>query len=89
MRVLCNANISEGFQPKRDVSIPEMNIRVGSLGPPNLGQSPNKRIILVVFAGRVHGYIRQILIQHWKDKDDEVQVHEMLSRGQNYTKIMG
>ena len=66
-----------------------MNIRVGTLGPPNLGQAPNKRTILAFFAGRVHGYIRQILIQHWKDKDDEVQVHEMLRRGQNYTKLMG
>ncbi|PON77094.1 Exostosin-like, partial [Parasponia andersonii] len=89
IRVLCNANISEGFQPKRDVSLPEINLRVGTLGPPNLGEAPNRRTILAFFSGRVHGNIRQTLIQHWKDKDDEVQVHEKLPSGRNYTKLMG
>lgn len=29
------------------------------------------------------------MLQHWKDKDDEVQVHERLPKGLNYTKFMG
>ncbi|KAF4383726.1 hypothetical protein G4B88_020048 [Cannabis sativa] len=89
IRVLCNANISEGFQPKRDVSLPEINLRVGTLGPPNVGLSPRKRTTLAFFAGRAHGYIRHVLFEHWKDKDDEVRVHEKLPIGQNYSKLLG
>ncbi|KAM6580069.1 hypothetical protein CsatA_003843 [Cannabis sativa] len=89
IRVLCNANTSEGFQPKRDVSLPEINLRVGTLGPPNVGLSPKKRTTLAFFAGRAHGYIRHVLFEHWKDKDDEVRVHEKLPIGQNYSKLLG
>ncbi|KAF4351837.1 hypothetical protein G4B88_009905 [Cannabis sativa] len=88
IRVLCNANISEGFQPKRDVSLPEINLR-STLSPPDLGQVPQNRTILAFFVGRLHGYIRKILFQEWKDKDNDIQVHETLRRGQNYTKLMG
>ncbi|KOM32987.1 hypothetical protein LR48_Vigan01g254300 [Vigna angularis] len=89
IRVLCNANTSEGFQPKRDVAIPEVYLPVGKLGPPNLGQHPMKRTILAFFSGGAHGYIRKLLLKHWKDKDSQVQVHEYLQCGQNYTELMG
>ncbi|XP_007204886.2 probable glycosyltransferase At3g42180 [Prunus persica] len=89
IRVLCNANTSEGFQPKRDVSLPEIYLPYGRLGPPSLGQAPNNRPILAFFAGRVHGPIRPMLLDYWKGKDDEVQVHEKLPKGLNYTKLMG
>ncbi|RDY03553.1 Xylogalacturonan beta-1,3-xylosyltransferase, partial [Mucuna pruriens] len=89
IRVLCNANTSEGFQPNNDVSIPEVYLPKGKLGPPNLGQRPNDRTILAFFAGREHGEIRKILLNHWKDKDNDVQVHEYLPKGKNYTKLMG
>ncbi|KAL2338420.1 hypothetical protein Fmac_012866 [Flemingia macrophylla] len=89
IRVLCNANTSEGFQPKRDVSIPEVYLPVGKLGPPNLSQHPINRSILAFFSGGTHGDIRKVLLQHWKDKDKQVQVHEYLPKGQNYTELMG
>ncbi|KAE9601786.1 hypothetical protein Lal_00040828 [Lupinus albus] len=89
IRALCNANTSEGFQPKRDVSIPEVNLPKGKLGPQNLALHPNNRTMLAFFAGGVHGDIRQVLLQHWKDKDSEVQVHEYLPKDQDYTKLMG
>ncbi|XP_062084194.1 probable glycosyltransferase At5g20260 isoform X2 [Humulus lupulus] len=90
MRVLCNANVSEGFLPIRDVSLPEYNLpRNHKLGPPPLGQSPENRQILAFFAGGAHGDIRKYLFEHWKDKDDEIQVHEYLPKGQNYNEIMG
>ncbi|KAG5113187.1 hypothetical protein JHK82_036456 [Glycine max] len=89
IRVLCNANNSEGFQPKRDVSIPEVYLSVGKLGPPNLGQHPMNRTILAFFSGGAHGDIRKLLLKHWKDKDNQVQVHEYLPKGQNYTELMG
>ncbi|KAL5065181.1 hypothetical protein RYX36_026918 [Vicia faba] len=88
-RVLCNANTSEGFKPKRDVSIPEVYLPVGKLGPPNLGQRPINRTILAFFSGGAHGDIRKLLLSHWKDKDTQIQVHEYLPKGQNYTQLMG
>ncbi|XP_023635868.1 probable glycosyltransferase At5g20260 isoform X2 [Capsella rubella] len=89
IRVLCNANTSEGFIPQRDVSIPEINIPRGYLGPPRLSNSSgHDRPILAFFAGGSHGYIRKILLQHWKDKDEEVQVHEYLAKRKDYFKLM-
>ncbi|KAF6158110.1 hypothetical protein GIB67_014904 [Kingdonia uniflora] len=88
IRVLCNANTSEGFQPGRDVSLPEIYLPFGKLGPPHLNQDPLKRSILAFFAGGAHGHIRKVLLNHWKAKDNEVQVHEYLPKGQNYNKLM-
>lgn len=89
IRALCNANTSEGFQPNRDVSIPEVYLPVGKLGPPNMAQHPDDRTILAFFAGGAHGKIRKKLLKQWKNKDKEVQVHEYLPKGQDYTKLMG
>ncbi|KAL5697895.1 xylogalacturonan beta-1,3-xylosyltransferase [Ranunculus cassubicifolius] len=89
IRVLCNANSSEGFQAKRDVSLPEIYLPFGRLGAPNLAKSISKRTILAFFAGGAHGKIRKILLKHWQDKDNEVQVHQYLPKGQNYTGLMG
>lgn len=87
--MLCNANTSEGFRPGIDVSLPEVYLPFGKLGPPHLGQPPNNRPIIAFFAGGAHGNIRKILFEHWKDKDDEVVVYERLPKGKNYTKLMG
>ena len=89
MKVLCNANTSEGFRSTRDVSIPEIYLEFGTLGPPHQGQPANNRPILAFFGGREHGHIRKFLLKHWKDKDSDVQVHEYLPEGPNYTIIMG
>ncbi|XP_024925409.2 probable glycosyltransferase At3g42180 [Ziziphus jujuba] len=89
IRVVCNANTSEGFRPKIDVSLPEINLPFGKLGPAQFGEAPNNRTILAFFAGGAHGYIRHILLEQWKDKDNEVQVHERLPKGLNYNQLMG
>ncbi|KAK8660916.1 hypothetical protein V6N13_051822 [Hibiscus sabdariffa] len=89
IRVLCNANTSEGFRPKIDVSLPEIYLPFGKLGPPDLSRSPDHRPILAFFAGSPHGYIRKILMDYWKDKDSEVQVYARLPMNLNYTKMMG
>ncbi|TYI14175.1 hypothetical protein ES332_A08G106900v1 [Gossypium tomentosum] len=80
IRVLCNANTSEGFRPKIDVSLPEIYLPFGKLGPPDLSRGPNNRPVLAFFAGSPHGYIRKILLEYWKDKDSEVQVHAQLPK---------
>lgn len=88
-RVLCNANTSEGFQPIRDVSVPEIYLPFGTLRPAHKGQPPENRRILAFFGGRAHGPIRQLLLKHWKDMDSDVQVHEYLPKGPDYIKTMG
>ncbi|KAL3745269.1 hypothetical protein ACJRO7_014389 [Eucalyptus globulus] len=75
-RVLCNANTSEGFRPKIDVSMAEAYLTRGELGPPRLGLDPSNCTILAFFAGGVHGFIRELLLEHWKEKDDDIQVHD-------------
>ncbi|OUZ99839.1 Exostosin-like [Macleaya cordata] len=89
IRVLCNANTSEGFRLERDVSLPEVNLPFGRLTLPQPNVPPSKRSILAFFAGRVHGKIRKILLKHWKEKDNEIRVYENLPEGLNYAKLMG
>lgn len=89
IRVLCNANTSEGFLPERDVSLPEVKLPFGQLTLPKHGVPPSERSILAFFAGRVHGRIRKVLMKHWKDKDAEVQVYDYLPKSQSYAEKMG
>lgn len=90
IRVLCNANTSEGFQPVRDVSLPEIKIPYGKLGPPHHGQPPNQRSILAFFAGGEHGYVRGQLFKYWEaEKDCDIQVHTYLPQTLDYFELMG
>ncbi|KAL9442181.1 hypothetical protein AB3S75_020652 [Citrus x aurantiifolia] len=89
IRVLCNANTSEGFNPIRDVPLPEFNLPPGYLTPTRIRKRTAKGAsVFAFFAGGSHGDVRQLLFQHWKDKDDEIQVHEYLPKGQDYMKMM-
>ncbi|KAI9118323.1 hypothetical protein K1719_010655 [Acacia pycnantha] len=88
-RVLCNANTSEGFQPTRDVSLPEIKIPYGGLGPPFMNKPASNRTILAFFAGGAHGAVRETLFRHWKNKGKDVQVHEYLPKTANYSELMG
>ncbi|XVF35621.1 hypothetical protein REPUB_Repub18cG0161800 [Reevesia pubescens] len=89
IRVLCNANSSEGFQPARDVSLPEMFLHHGMLGQPEQGQTPNERSILAFFAGGEHGYVRKILFKYWQQKDGDIRVYQYLPKTLNYSKLIG
>ncbi|GFZ08337.1 exostosin family protein [Actinidia rufa] len=73
----------------RDVSLPEIKIPSNHLGPPHLGQPPNNRSILAFFAGGDHGHVRKNLLKYWKDKDDDIQVHDYLPKTLNYFELMG
>ncbi|XP_074574012.1 putative glycosyltransferase At5g25310 [Curcuma longa] len=84
IRALCNANTSEGFNPRKDVSIPEINLYYGYI-PVEL-QKPvapglTARPYLAFFAGGRHGPIRQELLRLWKGKDPEMPVFEYLPGG--------
>ncbi|KAL0426475.1 UNVERIFIED_CONTAM: putative glycosyltransferase [Sesamum latifolium] len=84
IRVLCNANTSEGFKPSVDVSMPEIYLPGGKMDGLIGGPPPSNRSVLVFYSGGVHGYIRQILMDQWKDKDPDIQIHEYLPRNMSY-----
>lgn len=88
IRVLCNANTSEGFVPAKDVSYPEINLQGGEVTGLLGGPPPSQRPILAFFAGGGHGYVRPVLMEHWKEKDKDVLVYERLPKRLNYHSMM-
>ncbi|KAJ9184045.1 hypothetical protein P3X46_007828 [Hevea brasiliensis] len=89
IRVLCNANTSEGFIPARDVSLPEIYLSFGKLSPAPLFLPSKNRSILAFFAGGAHGIVRDILFKHWRGKDKDIQVYEgRLPKTLNYSELM-
>ncbi|RDX78009.1 putative glycosyltransferase, partial [Mucuna pruriens] len=88
IRVLCNANISEHFNPKKDASFPEINLVTGETRGLIGGYPTWNRTILAFFAGKMHGKIRPVLFQHWKGKDKDVLVYENLPSGVSYNETM-
>eukprot|EP00253_Pinus_taeda_P005818 PITA_05818 len=85
IRVLCNANTSEGFNPTKDATLPEIKYGQGTV--PRLLDAPSalERPLLAFFAGGNHGPVRPILFKHWKNgTDDDMQVHEYLPNGLSY-----
>ncbi|XP_065017710.1 probable glycosyltransferase At5g20260 [Musa acuminata AAA Group] len=88
IRVICNANTSEGFKLGKDVTLPEVHLSDGLLSQPPRDQLHTERTTLAFFAGGSHGYIRQMLLHHWKGKDTEVVVHEYLPKGTSYGELM-
>ncbi|XP_059296285.1 probable glycosyltransferase At5g03795 isoform X2 [Lycium ferocissimum] len=85
IRVLCNANTSERFNPSKDVTLPEIYLPHGSLKGLIGGPSPSQRSVLVFYAGGIHGYIRQVLMEQWgKNDDPQVEIHEYLPKNVSY-----
>ncbi|CAN6459623.1 unnamed protein product [Victoria cruziana] len=89
IRVLCNANSSEGFKPTRDVPIPEFNIDRRHLPIPVQDPSPfSAKTMLAFFAGGEHGSVRKFLFKEWRRKDSQIQIFERLPNGVNYREMM-
>ncbi|KAF3644877.1 putative glycosyltransferase [Capsicum annuum] len=88
IRVLCNANTSEGFNPQKDVSLAEINLKTGDITGLTGGPSPSRRSTLAFFAGGLHGAIRNELMQQWKGKDQDVLVYEKLPPGKSYESML-
>ncbi|KAI3858687.1 hypothetical protein MKW92_031755 [Papaver armeniacum] len=88
IRVLCNANTSEGFNPSKDASFPEIHLRTAYATALLGGLSPSGRTILAFFAGGLHGHIRYLLMNQWKNKDQDVLVYDRVPKGVSYDNMM-
>ncbi|KAG6407990.1 hypothetical protein SASPL_130992 [Salvia splendens] len=90
IRVLCNANSSEGFNPQKDVSLPEIHLYGGYVNPKLI--SPPRPTIprpyLAFFAGGLHGPVRPILLHHWKGRDPDLHIYEYLPKNLDYYDYM-
>ncbi|XP_010493042.1 PREDICTED: probable glycosyltransferase At3g07620 [Camelina sativa] len=75
IKALCNADVTAGFKIGRDISLPETYVRAAKNPLRDLGgKPPSQRRTLAFYAGSMHGYLRAILLQHWKDKDPEMKI---------------
>ncbi|XP_019198488.1 PREDICTED: probable glycosyltransferase At3g07620 isoform X2 [Ipomoea nil] len=89
IRALCNANTSEFFNPKKDVPIPEINLKNGGIIGAIGGLPYSERTILAFFAGGLHGRIRPALFRHWRGKDEDIKVYEKVPEGTSYEEMVG
>ncbi|KAK9102060.1 hypothetical protein Sjap_019314 [Stephania japonica] len=90
IRVLCNANSSEGFNPTKDATLPEIFLYDGTM-PSDLANIPDfktPRPHLGFFAGGQHGWIRKVLFDHWKNRDRDLLVLDYLPEGLSYYPMM-
>ncbi|CAM8931895.1 unnamed protein product [Rhodiola kirilowii] len=93
IKALCNADVTGGFKIGRDVSLPETYVRSQRNPQRDLGGKPaSQRYILAFYAGSLHGYLRPILLQYWKDKDPSMKIFGRMPAGvaskMNYIQYM-
>ncbi|KAJ0801497.1 putative xylogalacturonan beta-1,3-xylosyltransferase [Helianthus annuus] len=89
IRLLCNANTSEYFNPRKDASIPQINLHRGEPAMVPGGLPASNRTTLAFFAGgQFHGKIRPLLFQHWKEKDEDILVYNRVPNNVSYHEMM-
>ncbi|XP_070007287.1 probable glycosyltransferase At3g07620 [Nicotiana sylvestris] len=88
IRVLCNANTSEFFNPRKDVPLPEINLLTGNINGLVEALPKSNKTILGFFAGRSHGRIRPILFRHWEEKDEDIRVYSKIPPELSYDEMM-
>ncbi|XP_054787388.1 probable glycosyltransferase At3g07620 isoform X2 [Prosopis cineraria] len=82
IKALCIADVTQGFKIGRDVSLPETYVRSAKNPLRDLGgRPPDQRPILAFYAGSLHGYLRPILLKHWKDKDPNMKIFGRMPPG--------
>ena len=87
IRALCNADVLESFVIGKDVSLPETLVRSAQNPLKDVGgKPPSKRPILAFFAGRMHGYLRPVLLQHWENKDPDMKIFGTIPESKTKTK---
>lgn len=73
-----------GFKLGKDVSLPETSVRATQNPLKDVGgNAPSQRPILAFFAGKMHGYLRPILLQYWENKDPDIKIFEKLPKSKN------
>uniref|UniRef100_A0A5B6YX28 Exostosin GT47 domain-containing protein n=2 Tax=Davidia involucrata TaxID=16924 RepID=A0A5B6YX28_DAVIN len=81
IRALCNSNVARGFKLGKDVSLPVTYVRSAQDPLKDLGGNPpSERPILAFFAGSMHGYLRPILLQYWKNKEPDMKIFGPMPR---------
>ncbi|KAM3688721.1 hypothetical protein ACB094_10G172800 [Castanea mollissima] len=92
LRALCNADAKEGFVLGKDVSLPETYVHLVKNPLRDIGGKPaSQRSILAFFAGKMHGYLRPILLQHWENKDPDMKIFGRMPKSKgnkNYLRHM-
>ncbi|KAK3019906.1 hypothetical protein RJ639_004001 [Escallonia herrerae] len=62
----------------------ETNVRTVQNPLKEVGGNPaSERPILAFFAGKMHGYVRPILLQHWENKDPAMKIFRRLPNSKN------
>lgn len=88
IRALCNADIKEGFQFGKDVSLPETYVRTAKNPLREIGgKRLSERRTLAFFAGSMHGYLRPILLNYWENKDSDMKIFGKISKA-SYVQYM-
>ncbi|KAF5819302.1 putative xylogalacturonan beta-1,3-xylosyltransferase [Helianthus annuus] len=93
IRAMCNSDIKkEGFTLGKDVPLPETLISSPKNPLREYGGKPaSERSTLAFFAGRMHGDVRPILLQHWQNKDPDMKIFGKLPKSKhniNYINYM-
>ncbi|KAD0157052.1 hypothetical protein E3N88_44701 [Mikania micrantha] len=89
IRLLCNANTSEFFNPRKDASIPQIYLHKDQTIMITRDLPSSNRTILAFFAGnQFHGKIRPLLFKYWKDKDEDIQVYNHVPNNVSYRDMM-
>ncbi|XP_040380671.1 probable glycosyltransferase At5g20260 [Oryza brachyantha] len=84
IRVMCNADMSDGFDPATDVALPVVSRREPA-------PASSERTVLALFAGGVArgGAVREALLARWEGRDDRVVVYGRLPVGLDHGELMG
>ncbi|KAF0902281.1 hypothetical protein E2562_015506 [Oryza meyeriana var. granulata] len=93
IRVMCNADMSDGFDPATDVALPVVgHAGTGGRESPQ-GLPASERTVLAFFAGGVAhgggGAVREALLARWEGRDDRVVVYGRLPAGLDHGELMG
>lgn len=82
IRSLCNADLKGGFIFGKDVTLPQANVRSPKHPLENIGgKPPSERTVFAFFSGQMHGYLRPILLKHWRNRDPDIKFFDRMPSG--------
>ena len=81
IRALCNSDLSTVYELGKDVAFPQTNVFHAKNPEMGLGGFPaRERPILAFFAGKMHGYLRPLLLEKWGNGDPDIKVFGPMGR---------